>query len=612
MRKQLFVLGVVALVALLATSAFAANRGVSFSGIGFIHPWDPGPYPASMVWGMTDDGATLLTSPSWSGSYATLTTYPGLEWTLVGAAGSYEISGDGTAIFAGYLPGDDGNTYSGYWNGSEDDWTLFPMPASGFEPCGGSYMSYYGMGGSGDYATGLTWVPGCSARPWLWDAATNTTVILPSPYPGDESSRPNAITDDGTMIAGFGQKECGSRRGAIWVNGTPDWIDGLGENEAKLCGADGSACCGDRDCPDYVDALCTNTGSCDKTGVYCDRPGSDPGVCVGGATPGASCYGSWNCKGLCTTGPNTGGACGGDYECPGTCDGGPNNGEVCTGNCPDFQVCFDNPDFSPETEKGEAYSMTPDGSYIAGERFGQSPYDWSDPLYDPYLWASGWRRNPDGSFTKLEVPEGVYPDGQWLPIDMSDDGSVIGGKFGSFWSSYPVLWTEETGTLDMQYFLVAQGLDDLYFWFIQQVNTVRADGAMVGGTGTNYVNPDCHSQWGCTEGWVAEIAKASVCHKDDSPAERTLTIGWDSIGNHLGHGDQLGTCEFWEEGGARAADFAGNRNSADHDPSRIISYEQGQPLGDEWTPDQGVQQDDEVSSPGPAVQRDGTRKRTRR
>ena len=609
MRKGLFVLGVVALAALLATSTFAANRGVSFSGIGFIHPWDPGPYPASMVWGMTDDGATLLTSPSWSGSYATLTTYPGLEWTLVGGAAGYQISGDGTVIMAGSLAGPNGEGRSGQWAGAENQWDLFPMPATGFEPCGSNYMSYYDMGGAGDYATGLTWTPGCTAQPWVWDAATNTTVILPSI--NGESSRPNAITADGTKIAGWQQKECGWRRGAVWNDGVPEFLDGLGENEAKLCGADDSPCCADRDCPDYVDAVCTNVGSCDKTGVYCDRPGSDPGVCVGGATPGASCYGSWNCKGVCATGPNTGGACGGDYECPGECIGGPNNGQVCTGSCPDDQVCFDNPDYVMATEKGEAYTMNEAGTYIAGTVFGQS--DWNDPNYDPYLWASGYRMNPDGSFTQLLPPPDVYPDGSWTPIDMSEDGSVIGGKFGSFWSSYPVIWTEATGTLDVQYFLVAQGLDDLYFWFIQQVNTVRADGNMIGGTGTNYVNPDCHSQWGCTEGWVAEIAKASVCHKDDSPAERTLTIGWDSIGDHMAHGDQLGTCEFWEQGGARASDFAGNNTSADTDLKRVIVYEQGRPLGDEWTPnDQGVQQDDETSSTTPGVQRDGTRKRVRR
>ena len=40
MSKRLLVLGVVALAALLATSSFAANRGVSFDGISYIHPYE--------------------------------------------------------------------------------------------------------------------------------------------------------------------------------------------------------------------------------------------------------------------------------------------------------------------------------------------------------------------------------------------------------------------------------------------------------------------------------------------------------------------------------------------------------------------------------------------
>jgi hypothetical protein len=479
----------------------------------------------------------------------------------------------------------------------------------------------HGMSSNGQYVTGLSWVENCSARGYIWSRATNTTVMLPSL--NGESARGNGVTNDGDTVVGFNQKECGWRRGAMWVDGNPEWIDGLGENEAKLCSFDDSPCCANYDCPDFVDAFCDNTGSCDKTGVSCVNS-----VCVGGASAGQSCYGSWSCDGYCTTGPNTGGACGGDYECPGTCDGGPNNGNSCTGSgdCPDVDVCLDNPDYNPTDTKGEAYTMSPDGNYVAGTVFGES--DWQDPNYDPYLWASGYRMNPDGSFTQLLPPPDVYPDGSWTPIDMSDDGSVIGGKFGSFWSSYPVLWTEETGTMDIQYFLVAQGLDDLYFWYIQQVNAVRADGEMIGGYGTNYVNPDCHSQWGCTEGWVAGIAKASVCHKGDFDPEtgqqlkgRTLTIAWDSIGDHLGHGDELATCEFLDAGGARAADMRQTANpNGGIDPNRDLTRPteeemralRGLKFGAETATDQSVQQDDDLSSPGPAVQREESRRRVRR
>jgi len=609
MRKQLFVLGVVALAALLATSTFAANRGVSFEGIGYIHPYDPGPWVASMLWGMTDDGSILLTSPSWSGGYATLTPWPTGDWILVGSAGGYQITGDGSIIMGQVYDPSDGTYKGATWLGEEDSWDFIPIPDD-YIPCGSSSASFHGMSHNGMYATGLSWVENCRTKALFWDRATDTSITLPK-LNQERSARGNKVSDDGSMVIGWNEKKCGMRRGMEWNDGTPDWIDGLGQNEAKLCN-DGSPCCANYDCPDFVDAYCDNVGYCDKTGVYCDLSAGRPGVCVGGPTPGNSCYGDYSCYGSCSAGPNTGGACRYDSECPSTCVNGPNAGQECTSSyyCPDDDVCLENPDYVAETEKGEAYTMTPTGDYVAGEVFGQSPYDWNDPNYDPYLWASGWRSNPDGSFTQIMPPPDVYPDGTWIPHQMSDDGSKIVGYFGSFFSRYPTLWSEETGTVDFQVFLVSQGLDDLYFWFIDRVSTINADGTIVGGFGYNYVNPDCPSQWGCLEGWISSIAKASVCHKDDLPAERTLTISWDSLGNHLGHGDQLGTCEFWESGGARSADLRGNSaaRSADKDPRYQFQTPQGY---SEWTPDQSFQQEDETSTPGPAVQREERRKRVR-
>ena len=341
MRKQWFVLGVVALAALLATSTFAANRGVSFSGIGFIHPWDPGPYPASMVWGMTDDGQTLLTTPDWGGRYATLTTYPGLEWSLVGGCTGFSISGDGSAIMAS-APDDEGMLRASVWNGTENDWTPLPYP-DGFEACGSSGLSFYDMGGNAEYATGLTW-EGCSSTgPFFWNAATNTTVKYdPVVGSSSDSARGNAITDDGSLIVGWNKQLCGMWRGGRWDDGVGSWIDGLDANEPKVCGQSGDPCCGDRDCPEYVD-----DGWCDKTGVECVD-----GFCVGGSTPGASCTSTYYCEGYCAGGPNQGDSCRSDYLCP------------------DTQVCVENHDFDAEGMKGEAFDVTSDGSYIAGTLFG--------------------------------------------------------------------------------------------------------------------------------------------------------------------------------------------------------------------------------------------------
>ena len=66
MSKRLFVLGVVA-IAVLTTSAFAANRGVQFTPIGFHE--DPGPFPASIPMSMTADGQTMIVTPTPYGAY---------------------------------------------------------------------------------------------------------------------------------------------------------------------------------------------------------------------------------------------------------------------------------------------------------------------------------------------------------------------------------------------------------------------------------------------------------------------------------------------------------------------------------------------------------------
>jgi hypothetical protein len=109
---------------------------------------------------------------------------------------------------------------------------------------------------------------------------------------------------------------------------------------------------------------------------------------------------------------------------------------------------------------------------------------------------------------------------------------------------------------------------------------------------------------------VVNIAKASVCHKGDEPAERTLTISWDSLGNHIGHGDQIGTCEFWDQGGARSTDL---RPEGATSPNSDIRREvqNGQTPGYYPGSEQSAQQDDESSSPGATVQRETTRRRFR-
>ena len=54
----------------------------------------------------------------------------------------------------------------------------------------------------------------------------------------------------------------------------------------------------------------------------------------------------------------------------------------------------------------------------------------------------------------------------------------------------------------------------------------------------------------CPRGFVVDIGKVKVCHAPggDATKARTLTIALESAGNHMGHGDFLGTFEFMTSG----------------------------------------------------------------
>ena len=534
MRKSLITLGVVAIAIILTTSAFAANKGVSFKPIGFIHPWDPGPYPASLVLGMDADGSTLVTSPSPYRGYCTLTESADLTWTLVGGNyGGCTISADGTTVMATMPDPETGYNTGATWTGVEDGWTDYLPFIDGFEPCGSSGQSFYDMGGNADYMTGLTW-KGCSYARGYWSDG-ETTIDTGSA--NGESTRGNAITTDGSKIAGWNQALCGQRMGAYWEGGTWNFISPNGTAEPKVCVESGVGCCSDTYCPEYVDdSSCNNAGLCDLTGIECLA-----GVCTGGANAGGTCSGYWNCPGYCSAGGNAGGECTSDYSCPGSCEGGPNHGDDCTSDyyCPDTPVCVENDNYNLADVKGEAYDMTADGNYIIGEFYGSG--DWNDPNFDPYLGASAYRY--DGTnFTQILPPEGASPYDSWTPFAISDTGDTVVGRYGWWIYSYPTLWTEGMGTVDFQYFLVAQGLDELWFWYLTDLTSVNADGTIVAGHG---YNPD---NW--LEGYTVDISKVSVCHAPggDATKERTLVISMGSVGDHVGHGDYLGTCEFKNSG----------------------------------------------------------------
>jgi hypothetical protein len=209
----------------------------------------------------------------------------------------------------------------------------------------------------------------------------------------------------------------------------------------------------------------------------------------------------------------------------------------------------------------EGWDVTPDGATVLFT--GASPNDFNTraSLYDV----------ASGDIEQLPFPDAPY-DPAWDTFQgwaVSDDGGTVVGEFGGggFFGSppYPVMWNRDLGmTLDVQVFLLGQGLDDLFFWFLEDDTAVNSDGTIIAGSG---VNPD-----GWIEAWSADISRVKVCHKpegDSNGARRTLTIGWDGLADHLGHGDYLSTCEFaLADGHSRAMDLRKEMVGSSDDPNR--------------------------------------------
>jgi hypothetical protein len=609
MRKTVVLLGVAALAAMLAAPALAANRGVTFTPIGFIDP--PGAFPYSAVTAMNPEGTVFMANPSFLGNYCVEWTRENGWGTQIGSASSTcRIASNGTVMASGVyptsnplgFPGSLPSTWPGTWTGTLDAWTQIPPNADYPMGCtGSSSMSFYDMGGNGDYATGLTYVQtttptNCSLyNAFRWDRATNTTVALGVPS-GSRGTRGNGISDDGNTVVGWGQAVFQGRRGARWDNGTWSWLSDPNGETPKICAQSGGGCTSNSastttGCPEFVDdGNCVDRGTCQNIGTCQNRGTCVSNQCVGGTNPGASCTSDSQCRGACLGGSNDGTTCTSNSVCQGTCTGGtnpgalctssnacagtctgPNAGAVCTSNgaCPDTLVCVDNPDWNDRLFKGEAYAVSPDGHYACGRNFG---YDFPDG------WNAGYRANPDGSFTPIPPPESFqdFVD----PYTISANGKTIGGRVGNpFFGAIAFFWTESMGTQDLQLFLVQQGLDELFFWYFgdrSAVFDVSADGKILGGTA---VNPD--NQF---EGFIVDISKVWVCHVPPGHPEnaRTLGISSDDAADHLAHGDFLGTCEFLNSGGlSRAAELRQRLNqnhnmSVDPDlipPSNPVDYD---------------------------------------
>lgn len=138
---------------------------------------------------------------------------------FAGGAGSAAISANGARIGYTVLNPANGKTEAAFYNVATSTSTL--AGNFGFS-CDISSTSCWGMSGDGTTIVGLGWHNLCGARAFKSSAAGGL-VDLGSLVPG-ASSRANACSGNGSVIAGWQDTAQGARLAAYWKNGVEKFI----------------------------------------------------------------------------------------------------------------------------------------------------------------------------------------------------------------------------------------------------------------------------------------------------------------------------------------------------------------------------------------------------
>lgn len=131
----------------------------------------------------------------------------------LGHGGQPDISADGTRV-SGNFNNAAGVSEMAIYDVATGVWT--PLGniggSSGVEASGS-----WGMSRNGQHIAGLGWVNGGTAHGITWSQSTGVVTDLGSTVTGN-SSRANAISNDGSVVVGWQDSDLG-RQAAVWVNG---------------------------------------------------------------------------------------------------------------------------------------------------------------------------------------------------------------------------------------------------------------------------------------------------------------------------------------------------------------------------------------------------------
>ncbi|MFG0246393.1 MAG: GC-type dockerin domain-anchored protein [Phycisphaerales bacterium JB052] len=158
--------------------------------------------------------------------------------TLGIAAGSPDISHDGTRISASITSSDGTLMTQGIWD-LYDGWTSLENPfAADASITDGSIASAWGLSGDGSTLTGFYWYTGGRAHPSKWKTETGVT---PLEVTAGLSARVNAASFDGSVVVGWESTPMGPWQPTVWRDGVKMRIaESPGGSTAEDVSSDGN------------------------------------------------------------------------------------------------------------------------------------------------------------------------------------------------------------------------------------------------------------------------------------------------------------------------------------------------------------------------------------
>lgn len=152
----------------------------------------------------------------------------------------FSVSDDG--VVAGYYTNEEGFNVAGLWYPETQEWEFLGMNPDmpEFIPDNLEYNQAWAMSNDGKTVGVMQFDEVWNTATYLW-SETNGYVRLPNG--GSNVTRPNAINDDGTVVAGIFTDDIGYRAPCYWVDGEIHQISSYA-GEAMNVSANGRYICG--------------------------------------------------------------------------------------------------------------------------------------------------------------------------------------------------------------------------------------------------------------------------------------------------------------------------------------------------------------------------------